>query len=129
MKTIKLIDLLNKIANYEEVPNKIIFDRVGYNLSGNTYVDGDGDSLKQSLFCDFSNLNDKVEIIEEKKIPEKLKEIGKIDYDLGFIDYKNIEVLKKWLNNDIQSILNELDLIVKNQNQIIDYLESKEKGE
>ena len=37
--------------------------------------------------------------------------------------------LKKWLNNDIQSILNELDLIVKNQNQLIDYLESKEKGE
>lgn len=62
---------------------------------------------------------------EEKKIPEKLKELGKITYDLGFIDYKNIETLKEWLNKDFQKIYDTLDLLIKNQNQLIDYLKSK----
>lgn len=129
MKTIKIIDLLNKISKGEEVPKKIkyctaifIFNEDNCNFLYK-YQTG-----KCQLFgC--CRLNDEVEIIEEileeKKLPEKLEEIGKIDYNLGFIDYKNIEVLKTWLNSDIQSILNELDLIVKNQNQLIDYLESK----
>ena len=70
-------------------------------------------------------LNDKVEIIEEeKKIPEKLEEFG-IQYNLDYIDYKNIETLKKWLNKDFQTIYDTLDLLIKNQNKLIDYLKSK----
>ena len=139
MKTIKIIDLLNKIANGEEVPEKIKYDTKEMKYDHNKqdylgyYSNGNGEWLFQYLFDRCRNtehfINDEVEIIEEKKLPEKLEEIGIIDYDLGYIDYKNIEVLKTWLNSDMQTIFNELDLIVKNQNQLIDYLESKEKGE
>ena len=131
MITIKVIDLLNKIANGEEVAKEI-------KVNDNIYHYDETDcnefyryrTMTNELLTDYADLSDKVEILEEeKKLPEKLEEIGNIDYNLGYIDYKNIEVLKNWLNNDIQSILNELDLIVKNQNQIIDYLKSKEKGE
>ena len=140
MKTIKVIELLDKIANGEEVPKRIKYGKHIYEYEEGTYDwsyyiqnNGTVKFLLTDVFNSDDNilsiLNDEVEIIEEKKIPEKLEEIGKIDYNLGYIDYKNIEVLKNWLNKDIQSILNELDLIVKNQNQLIDFLESKEKGE
>ncbi len=63
--------------------------------------------------------------MEEKKIPEKLEEFGLIQYNLGYIDYKNIETLKEWLNKDFQTIYDTIDLIIKNQNKLIDYLKSK----
>lgn len=135
MKTIKVIDLLNKIANGEEVPKRIRIDHWCYKFEwieheSNYYDKHEDIDLMSCLSMDKEELNYEVhEIEEEKKLPKKLEEIGNIDYNLGYIDYKNIEVLKDWLNKDIQSILNELDLIVKNQNQLIDYLESKEKGE
>ena len=128
MKTIKVIDLLNKIANGEEVPKEIKYNGFYYHYEYGNYIWHVDEETEVNLLKD-CKLNDEVEILEEKKLPKKLEEIGKIDYNLEYIDYKNIEELKNWLNNDIQSILNELDLIVKNQNQLIDYLESKEKGE
>ena len=73
-------------------------------------------------------LNDEVEIPddedEEKEIPEKLEEFG-IQYNLGYVDYKNIETLKECLNKDFQTIYDTIDLIIKNQNKLIDYLKSK----
>ena len=68
----KIIDLLNKIANGEEVPNKFKYDNLIFTKRwDNAYFDNDGDDLFNSLCTDFSNLNDEVEIIEEdKKIEE-----------------------------------------------------------
>ena len=72
-KTIKIIDLLNKIANREEVPKKI---RVGeykfeYDEEINTYFNINKSSLVQSLvqdwLCSTVRLNDKVEIIEDEQ--------------------------------------------------------------
>lgn len=74
----KIIDLLNKIANGEEVPKKIRFDNTYWNrICGekNMYYENDYDD---SLFVYFFRrdltftLNDEIEIIEEKKIPKKL---------------------------------------------------------
>lgn len=131
MKTIKVIDLLNKISNGEEIPKEIKANDIIYNYDETAYNEFCRyRTITNELLTDYADLNYEVEIIEEeKKLPEKLEEIGKIDYNLECIDYKNIEELKNWLNNDIQAILNALDLIVKNQNQLIDYIESKEKGE
>ena len=73
---IKVIDLLNKIANGEEVPKKIRFDNTYWNrICGekNMYYKNDYDD---SLFVYFFRrdltftLNDEVEIIEE---PKKIK--------------------------------------------------------
>ena len=66
----KIIDLLNKIANGEEI-NK-------FKYYGGTYI-YDKETQKywyEDMWfdLDFCNLNDEVEILEEeKKIPEKLK--------------------------------------------------------
>ena len=80
MQTIKIIDLLNKIAKGEEVPKKIRFDNTNWNRicdEKNVYYVNDTDD---DLFIYFFRknltftLNDKVEIIEEEKEIEKLDE-------------------------------------------------------
>lgn len=69
----KLIDILNKIANGEEVPKKIkcedeIFT---FNFNGQQYEKGICD-MSDYLILDYDCLNDEVEIIEENKGIEKL---------------------------------------------------------
>lgn len=71
----KIIDLLNKIANGEEVPKKLYYEELLWEWNGETYDDG-----KQCLFEDYIDkryvitdiLNDEIEIIEEEKEIEKL---------------------------------------------------------
>lgn len=111
----KIIDLLNKIANGEEIPKKVkyvgvIFENKNGDLLNSNYC---------SLFEHRSNdcekllpmLNDEVEILEEKKIPEKLK-------------------MKKTINGSFEGNptyiykYNE-DEIGDTINQLIDYFKSK----
>ena len=47
-------------------------------------------------------------------------------YSLDYIDYRNIEVLKEYLNKDLQNIFDTLDKLIKNQKKIINKL--KEEG-
>lgn len=110
MKTIKIIDLLNKIANDKEVPNNIKYENTIYYFDEEekrylkeTSMSAIG--ISDDYLLDVM-LNDEVEIIEEKKIPEKIT-----------IEY---------LSNSKQSIQDD---IIDKFNQLIDYLESKETGE
>ena len=82
----KIIDLLNKIANEEEVPKKIRIDHWCYKFEwvehdSNYYDKHEDIDLMSCLSCDKEELNYEVhEIEEEKKIPEKILEeiiIGK----------------------------------------------------
>ena len=107
----KIIDLLNKIANGEEVPKKIKFmgnefiwrqDLARYVLvgcedgiiAGHTLTD-----MRNIFAC----LHDKVEIIEEKKIPEKI------------------------LNDEFDELTKEAKLweLFYKYNDLIDFLKSK----
>lgn len=65
-KKIKIIDLLNKIANNEELPKKIKYKSV-FELQDGLYlsVDDNNSRFADYLFCDFSNINDDVEILED----------------------------------------------------------------
>ena len=68
MKTIKIIDLLNKIATGKEVPQKIRIGALYMYWDGSVYWDEDG----ESQFCEVIgsseySLNREVEIIEEEK--------------------------------------------------------------
>lgn len=67
-------------------------------------------------------------IIEEDKetvfIP--IEEFN-IHFNLGFINYKNIEVLKEYLNKDFQTIYDTLDLLIKNQKKLIDVVNKLNK--
>lgn len=109
----KVIDLLNKIANDEEVPKKFKYDCYvwTYNYESSAYWNG-----KSIEFEDYMDdglmkyLNNEVEILEEKKIPEKL---------YGIVNPK--EGTKRTPNNE--------QLMFK-INEIIDYLDYLEsKGE
>ena len=110
----KIIDLLNKIANGEEVPEIILFnsykyrfdkiDKVYRNINGNSTL---GAVVELDIY-----LNDKVKIIkdtpkEEKKMTEKLNKL------LYREDYATQNAC--------------IDDIIRQFNYLIDYL--KNKGE
>ena len=86
---IKIIDLFNKIANNEKVPNHIISNNVVFHYDDNVQdYENDFEYLFRDSFSNFGRSEDflnieveEVEIIEEEKEIEK---IGKI-YD-GFTD-------------------------------------------
>ena len=102
----KIIDLLNKIANEEELPKKIKFENDIYEYENNEcgYV-REENGIYYMFLNEIGNwfLNDEVEIIEEeKKIPEK---INNSYYHLG----------QDQQNQLFKNVINE----------IIDYLKSK----
>ena len=112
----KIIDLLNKIANGEETPKKFKFANQIFIKEGLRYIDEDGDDIFESIFNDFSNINDEIEIIEEDKPIEKLEKIPTIAYRFGkgitycnFKNEQNINVLYlKNKINEIIDVVNEL---------------------
>lgn len=105
----KVIDLLNKIANGEEVPKKIKYDTKNYYFRNYDYKEYDIvedyiDEQTSFIDCiDFYKLNDEIEIIEEDKPIEKLK--------IAFLDnYEPNEIDRKCWNrlNEHQDKINEI---------------------
>lgn len=121
----KIIDLLNKIANGEEIPKKIrahyrVFEKY---LNHNAYLNTEDEEnykyltdLPRLFDDDRDWLNDEVEIIEEeKKIPEKLNIVN---------DGNTITLFGK--KETKWTILDNVEAIICNKiNEIIDYLKSK----
>ena len=107
----KVIDLLNKIAN-GEIPKTIVYDEryFTYDDKRQNYFAYD-DSEIDWKYTIMEYINDEIEIIEdtpkeEKKIPEKL--------DLA------------WQNAFDEQVQQEcIKMILENINTILDYLESK----
>lgn len=95
----KLIDLLNKIAN-DEIPKKIKFDNRFYTFDEkkDNYYENETCSINWdyvSLHC----LNEKVEIIEEeKKIPEKLGAINYIEDKATALIHRKVDEIIDYLN-------------------------------
>lgn len=123
----KIIDLLNKIANGEEVPKKIritdIDDRITrhynffYDEDDQEYKDGELFPLGARLILD-RVLNEKVEILEEeKKIPEKLEDKARFQYS----------EIPTWLEKKeiIKAINENFEKHQKAIYEIIDYLKTK----
>jgi len=101
----KVIDLLNKIANGEEVPEKIKVNRYIYTYAPYIdYINEDNNYLMDIIELNQNDLNDEIEIIEEDKKIEK-------------IDVNHLQQIKKWKRAKILG--NKI-------NEIIDYLEEKE---
>lgn len=96
----KLIDLLVKIANGEEVPKLIEYKGARYVFQNNKYV-GWNDLLK----IDFENLNDEIEIIEDK--PKKIKKMAISDYKEVFNQYQ-LDVI-----SHINLIIDRLDYLLE----------------
>ena len=104
----KIIDLLNKIANGEEVPKKIKYDNIIFEYDGIYYM---AEYTYLDKYCDLSRvLNDTLEILEEKKIPEKIT-----INDNGTLGFPNGE----WTGRNMDKAF------AMKINSIIDYLNSK----
>lgn len=94
----KVIDLLNKIANGKKVPVKIKFRNDIFRYTGCSYY---CDEMHTTLFniYSFSILNEEVEVIENEKI-EKIKQI---DFEGMYLDGQVYE-LKKLIDKIIDKI-------------------------
>lgn len=110
----KVIDLLNKRANSEETPNKFKFAGQIFTKSGSYYTDEEGDDLFDSIFTDYSNLNDEIEIIED--IEKGGRMIEKIRQ---FCEYPCSDKYECWSIKE--------DILVNKINEIIDRLNKLEK--
>lgn len=96
-KKIKIIDLLNKVANGEEVPEIIVYqDKIFVKSKDNDYTTDDGVPLVHLLNYNLSNLNDDVEILKDNT-----EEIEELSYE--------------WTTNEIAD---RVDKLIKAVNQI-----------
>ena len=68
----KVIDILNKIANNEELPLRIKVNGYEYRISNGQYYSDEKYMYLVDSSSSISHLNDEVEIIEEDKKIEKL---------------------------------------------------------
>lgn len=126
----KIIDLLNKIANGEEVPKKIKYEKHIYEYAEGTYdwsyyIENNG-TIKFLLTDVFNSddnildiLNGTVEILEEeKKIPEKINK----SYDIRILDLDKPHTTKDY---DMEQLIEMVQDIYGKQCEIIDYLKIK----
>lgn len=113
----KIIDLLNKIDNGEEVPKKIKFYNKYYTWYDNEYTGNKGYCLEplkadSNSFLEINtvyDLNKEVEIIEEDKKIEKIKNDCEYDESLTYEEVRkhiihNINVLKNTINELIDKV-------------------------
>ena len=111
----KIIDLLNKIANGEEVPSKIMYqDKIYYMVGNNDYENYEYDEEPTLMYAigNTHNINDDIEIIED--ISKEDKKIEKIDFDL----------LQSFEDDDDKYI--SIEAICKKIDEIIDYINKEE---
>ena len=122
MHKIKIIDLLNKIANGEEVPEKIKINNVIYEYRGYMYCTKKANyqDIEDYLFgkWNFNILNDEVEIIEEDKEIEKISLYYRVPNDI------KDEVIFDTLCEFIENQRKQEDKI----NELIDKVNSLEKN-
>ena len=85
MEKIKIIDLLNKIANGEEAPKKIKYKDIEYEYNEKSYIDGFDDDLFVNVYCNEIDLNEEVEIIEEKVETSIEERLSKVERDIKLI--------------------------------------------
>ena len=117
----KLIDLLNKIANGEQ-PNKIKYQGIVYFKSGMNYVNIDEFIPRIFMQHIFENsLNDEVEIVEEKEDTPKVQvEMTQEDFQ----EYLKSNPPKKWEIKDgrfvVDKILEDGSVIIAEEDEKIE---------
>ena len=120
---IKVIDLLIKIANNEEVPEKIKIKNVIYEYRGYMYCTEKANyqDIKDYLFgkWNFNILNDYVEIIEEPKNIEKI-EMYQDEEGQYFLNNRNSKIYIR---------CDETDFMVDKFNELIDEINNLKEND
>ena len=124
----KVIDLLNKIANGEEVPEKIKYDTKEMKYDHNKqdylgyYSNGNGEWLFQYLFDRCRNtehfINDEVEIIEEDKKIEKVNTYILCDYDFICKDDDNNLIATNIIDKAFEEYSHKINEIIDKINEM-----------
>ena len=106
----KIIDLLNKIANGETPPKRIKFKYNIYELGDNEYYFSEDVGYLFDKYYATNILNGEIEIIDNKKI-EKLKKekiiSGMLDNEIQYIEGYKLEDVGDKINEIIDYILNK----------------------
>ena len=106
---IKIIDLLNKIANGEEIPKKILLNGIVFEYQEDDYLYKDEDKKEHWLFS--ASYTDKYTWLEnflkaEVEIIEEPKKIKKLDIDFKKIDD---EIVYLEFESNINEIIDEIN--------------------
>ena len=123
----KVIDLFNKGANGEEMPEKVKYNGEIYYLNDGNYSTYNKYGYLKIFFqwewSLFEHLNEEVEIIEDKPFNERVEEIYNrhIDYIYDKED-KKVEKIKF----GGASVVDRLEMIKYKLNEIIDKINSME---
>ncbi len=121
---IKIIDLLNKIANDEEVPKKIKFMNSiwEYCKNGSTqdYINDYDKCLMEFIPINKVGLTDEVEIIGEPKKIKKIKSNGDefyCDYIDTWISKNKTDAYCEFLMNKINELIDEINNLKREKNE------------
>ena len=110
----KVIDLLNKIANGEEAPKHIhIRDVDSYTWQEDVkeyWSDRDENNLLSDLDLSSTNLNEEVEIIEEPKKIEKIEMCTG-----GIMSFDSVENITTELKDKINELIDEINNLKENK--------------
>ena len=127
-KTIRVIDLLNKIASGEEVPEKIKYRNCIFRETFGTginpdFVNYDNTYLLEYVSNEADSLNEIVEIIEEQ---EEI-DIQKLDENIKYYNIIGHSENEKMLFNMIQNTANRINKLVQAVKQLDKKMEEKKK--
>lgn len=118
----KVIDILNKIANREEIPKKVKYNDEFYKLNNynNKYYrdNTEIDLLREHRHIE-SFFNDEIEIIEDTP-----KKIEKINWELT---KETINPVSDSNTVKITALMKRTEKLKKTLNEIIDYINNMEK--
>ena len=106
----KLIDLLNKIANGEEVPKKIEYNGDIYIHVDNYcyFCEETNEILSQNIYAEFSRLNDEVEIIKDNYENFEIDKNGYIHTKGGIWKGRKLDIELVNKINELEKEINEL---------------------
>ena len=110
-KKIKLIELLNKIVNGEDLPKRIKIQEYVFELSKDYehYYYNEDVEITHLINHNFSNLNDEVEILEDNT-----EEIEELDEEWTYIEG---QVEKTWSKSELE-LVNKINELVKAVNKL-----------
>lgn len=112
-KKIKVIELLNKIANEDSIPKAILYENEEYVFNGESFVCCDHDTTP--LLKVINSLTDEVEILEDNT--EEIEELKRTEnvYDMTLECYHDIE--KKISNDELADKINEIIRYIKRKDK------------
>lgn len=125
MKTIKVIDLLNKVLNGEELPKKIKIRGYWFKLSDN-YKDYNINYVYEDNFDNY--WLDNVRVDEDVMMEEENKGVKTLNEEIDMYDYTFWESEFQTCTDLEKKIIDNIGLLMKKQDELIKVVNELKKG-